>query len=101
MVRWTEAQFFSQLRFVAMLYLGVAHFGRGRGVWQDPNNNPGHWEKTLDKFVEESKSDWSKLWRKGGVTANKEKLEKAVGKSMEKLLSESLKELYKDASDIL
>jgi len=101
MVRWTEAQFFSQLEFVAMLYLGVAHFGRGRGVWQDPANNPSHWEKTLEKAIQERKSDWSKLWKKGGVTANKEKLEKAVGKSLRKLLSETLMDLYEEAAEIL
>ena len=101
MVRWTEAQFFSQLKFVAMLYLGVAHFGRGRGIWQDPENNPAHWEKTLDKAILENKDDWSRLWRKAGATANKEKLEKSVTKILKKLLSEVLRELYKEAAEIL
>ena len=101
MVRWTEAQFMSQLKFVAMLYLGVAHFGRGRGVWRDTENNPSHWEKTIEKGIEESKVEWSKHWRKGGVSADEEKLEKAVRKSLEKLLSEALMDLYEEAAEIL
>ncbi len=101
MVRWTEAHFMSQLKFVAMLYLGVAHFGRGRGVWRDSENNPSHWEKTVDKGIEENQAEWSKLWKKGGVSANKEKLEKSVRKSLQKLLSETLKDLYKEAAEVL
>ena len=101
MVRWTEAQFTNQLKFVVMLYLGVAHFGRGRGAWQDAENNPAHWEKVITKSITEHAADWSKLWKKGGYTANKDKLEKAVRKNLETLLVEVLKELYEEAAEIL
>lgn len=99
-VRWTEAQFLSQLKFVAMLYLAVAHFGRGRGVWRDPENNPSLWEEVVERKIQEKKSKWSNLWKKGGSSANSEKVKKAVDVELGRLLSGVLVELYEEAADI-
>ena len=41
------------------------------------DSSPSHWEKNIEKGIEESKVEWAKHWRKGGASAEKEKLEKS------------------------
>ncbi len=100
-VRWTEAHFASQVKFIVMLYLAVAHFGRGRGAWQDPENNPKHWEGVTDEILEAAKEDTKKLWKKGGADGKREKLKRQVKNHMRELISQALGRLYPDAKDML
>lgn len=99
-VRWTEAQFESQVKFIIMLYLAVAHFGRGRGAWQDPENNPGHWEDTTDEIIQANKEALHNLWKKGGADGKSEKLKKEVRSKVRVLLTSALVKLYPDSAKI-
>ena len=100
MVRWTEAHFLNQVKFIVMLYLAVSHFGRGRGVWRDPVNNPAHWQSILDRLMDSETEEWKALWKKGGITADPEKLEKKLRSQFEKLLSAVFTELYPQSAEI-
>ncbi len=100
MVRWTEAQFQSQVEFLSMLFMAVSHFGRGRGLWQDPENNPAHWETAIHEQLEIDKDKWNSLWKKGGASAKVEKLEKALKREMRELLSSALVKIYPDLKDV-
>jgi len=100
MVRWTEAHFTNQVKFILMLYLAVSHFGRGRGAWRDPSNNPGQWESVVDRELETTAETWSELWKKGGAGAHREKLEKRLHRQFRKNLVAILTTLYPDSAGI-
>jgi predicted GTPase len=100
-VRWTEAHFENQVKFIVMLYLAVSHFGRGRGAWQDdPGNNPSQWEEITDAQIQERHESIKSLWKKGGANAKSEKLAREVRTILRSLLSDSLGRLYPDSADI-
>lgn len=100
MVRWTEAHFISQVQAIVMLYLAVSHFGRGRGSWQDPVSNPGRWEMILKSELEKSSETWAKLWKKGGLNSDKEKLERDLSKAFRELIGNVFTGLYPDSRDL-
>ncbi len=94
-VRWTEKHFLQQLEFVIMLYLGVAHFGRGRGVWQDPENNPAHWEVCVHESIEANREDLAAIWGKAAPGKNSvEKITARLEKQMRPMLEHVLSRLY-------
>lgn len=99
-VRWTEAHFSSQVKFIVMLYLAVSHFGRGRGAWQDPQNNPSHWEHITDDILQENHEEIKILWKQGGADSNRDKLKKEVSKLTYQLLSKALAKLYPDSKSM-
>lgn len=100
MVRWTESHFQGQLKFIVMLYLAVSHFGRGRGSWKDPVNNPAHWEAVVDGTLTEMNDDWKKIWKRGGASADPEKVAAPLRKTLRRLLLRVFEELYPDSSEI-
>ncbi|MEX2577421.1 MAG: GTPase [Verrucomicrobiales bacterium] len=100
LVRWTEAHFLNQIKFIVMLYLAVSHFGRGRGAWKDPVNNPARWQSVVDRRMEEEREAWSALWKKGGVGAEPEKLERKLQARFRSLLISVFSELYPASSDM-
>lgn len=100
MVRWTEAHFMNQLKFIVMLYLAISHFGRGRGSWRDPVNNPARWEKSVDSALLEMEEDWKRAWKKGGASADVKRVESLVHKSLRELLVKVFRDLYPDSEEI-
>ncbi len=100
-VRWTEAQFKSQVKFILMLYLAVAHFGRGRGAWQDPEKNPSHWEHVTEARVQEHEDGLKRLWKRGGADGDANKLDREVGNIIREVLRDCLKKLYPSAAHLL
>ncbi|MEO0416823.1 MAG: DUF3482 domain-containing protein, partial [Verrucomicrobiota bacterium] len=98
-VRWNEAHFLTQIKYIAMVYLAVAHFGRGRGVWQDPVNTPQHWEEIVEQKIDSHRERLVDIWKKaekGGL----DKIEKPLAKEVRIMLSEQLMELYPECKGI-
>jgi len=93
-VRWTEAHFLDQVRSIVMLYLAVSHFGRGRGAWQDPVNNPARWQKVVESRMKLEEAEWKALWKKGGVSADRERITERLAKQLRRLLESVFSELY-------
>lgn len=94
MVRWTEAHFRNQVQFLIMLYLAVSHFGRGRGAWQDPVNNPAHWQDLLDQQITDEAESWNSLWKKGGFRSDPSALGRALRKRFDQTISRLFRNLY-------
>ena len=100
MVRWSEAQFLDQVKSIHMLYLAVSHFGRGRGAWQDPVNNPAHWQKVVDGVMERKRGEWHTLWGNGGIQSDADVVSKKLTKMTRASLESIFTELYPD-SDVI
>jgi len=101
MVRWSEAQFLDQVKSILMLYLAVSHFGRGRGSWRDPVNNPARWKEIIDTAMAAGSADWHALWKKGGIASDQESLAKGkLRKLVRHLLETVFRELYPDSAAI-
>ena len=100
MVRWTGAHFVDQVNSIVMLYLAVSHFGRGRGAWQDPINNPAHWQKVVEAEMKKDNAEWQSLWRKGGLQSDPERVTKKLEKLLSRLLAAVFSELYPESAAI-
>lgn len=100
-VRWSEAHFREQVKSILLLYLAVAHFGRGRGAWRDPVNNPARWQQLLGAEVEKRKTAWGKLWKKGATALDERTLETELARELRDALAAVLGELYPESRAML
>ncbi len=100
-VRWTEAHFLDQVKSILLLYLGVAHFGRGRGDWLDPVNNPARWQELVGAKVEKDSAAWHSLWKAGAKIDDPAALKAKLAKELRRVLVEVLGELYPEGRDLL
>ena len=98
-VRWTEAHFRDQVRFSGLLYLAVAHFGRGRGRWQDAPEDPEHWAEIVERVTEEYDDAISRFWKKG-KGADPDEMTRQGRKWTESYLQQILVELYPDSASV-
>ncbi len=99
-VRWTESHFRDQVRFSLLLYLAVAHFGRGRGRWRDSPHDPEHWAEVAERVVESHRAKIGDFWKRG-KSEDPDSLRKRRRPWVESLLSELLIELYPEARRLL
>tara|TARA_R110002096_G_scaffold397401_2_gene593325 strand:+ start:4631 stop:6103 length:1473 start_codon:yes stop_codon:yes gene_type:complete len=99
-VRWTESHFMTQVKFVIMLYLAVAHYGRGRGAWQDPVNNPARWETVVDQEIEKNQKRLSELWKRGSSASGSATLDAHLTQFFKESLKRILNQLYPDSIDL-
>ena len=64
-VRWTEEHFAAQLEIALLCYLAVAHYGRGRGEWQD-SEPPVLWREAVRRTVSTHRRALDGLWKSAG-----------------------------------
>lgn len=100
MVRWSEVHFMNQVETIIMLYLAISHYGRGRGSWQDPVNNPGRWQELVKAKLEADRGSWSKIWKKGGIGSEPGELQKPLERQIRPLLIEVFSTLYPESKTI-
>ena len=63
-VRWSEAFYTDMVRMALLRYLAVAHFGRGRGDWQE-GEYPPIWQEMVSQEVEGNKSEILSVYKRG------------------------------------
>lgn len=85
-LHWSCEHFREQVRLVMLTYLAVAHFGRGRGEWQE-SAEPAHWNRICGEILEEHEEGITRLW-KSGVEASA--LPEQVSKSAHGLIHDCL-----------
>jgi hypothetical protein len=100
-IRWS-AEFISGLVRSALLrYLAVAHFGRGRGDY-DESEHPTFWQSAVAAIVELRREQVRMLWESGGASTVKFA---ALAADAEALISECaaelLEKLYPDADPLI
>lgn len=67
-LHWSCEHFREQVRLAMLTYLAVAHFGRGRGEWQE-SAEPAHWNTVCGQILDEHEDGITRLW-KSGVESN-------------------------------
>lgn len=63
-LHWSREHFREQVRLAMLTYLAVAHFGRGRGEWQE-SAEPEHWNHVVTMVLEEHETGIERLWKEG------------------------------------
>lgn len=63
-VRWGEDFFLGLVRSSILRYLAVAHFGRGRGDWEE-GEHPAHWQAAVAAAVEAERDGLRASWERG------------------------------------
>ena len=99
-VRWTESHFLDQVNSVILLYLAVAHFGRGRGAWRDPVNNPAGWQKIVSEEVTARKGDWTRIWKSGAKGAEERSASPGAARPLRETIEAVLIRLYPDSAPL-
>jgi hypothetical protein len=97
-VRWSEEFFLGGVRAALLRYLAVAHFGRGRGEWEEGEHPPA-WAALVDAEVERERSALRGIWSRakeldGPALAGA--IEPVIGRCAERLLIK----LYPEAEAI-
>jgi hypothetical protein len=65
LLAWDDSVLDALLRSALLGYLAVAHHGRGRGDWQDPQagESPAAWSAAVDAALAEHRPQMQALWR--------------------------------------
>jgi hypothetical protein len=61
-VRWSPELLGQRARSLLLLYLAVAHYGRGRGEWKH-GEAPAHWPGLVDEAVRAQGDELESAWR--------------------------------------
>ena len=93
-VRWTEEHFAAQLEIALLCYLAVAHYGRGRGEWQD-SEPPVLWRQAVRDATAAHRRGLDRLWKAAGnKNAPVESLRHDARKILTTCTTELLRRLY-------
>jgi hypothetical protein len=89
-ITWSPASMEGFLLDTVLLYLAVAHFGRGRGQWED-SESPAFWKKLAEDIIKAQNIDFKALKEKA---ADADQLRGEYTKILDKTLREIFKSLY-------
>jgi hypothetical protein len=96
-VRWSDEFLEARLAAALSRYLAVAHFGRGRGAFQD-GATPARWREAVVAALQSAATQRAGLWDEvRGAGAGPARLQQVVAG----LLSAVLARLYPEASGVL
>jgi len=96
-VRWSEEHFLEQVQLVLLVYLAVAHFGRGRGAWED-SEYPSYWRTEAKEAAGVEEEKIRKLWKEAGSSkANAESLREELEALLTRCVEKILTGLYPDS----
>ncbi|GAA4015289.1 hypothetical protein GCM10022280_12470 [Sphingomonas swuensis] len=86
--RWSEEAFTGFVRSALLRYLAVAHFGRGRGDWEEAEH-PTSWQAAVQEQVADERTDIRRIWARAKDTPLEElaaQIERLLGRCSERLL---------------
>jgi len=86
--RWSEEAFTGFIRSSLLRYLAVAHFGRGRGDWEDAEH-PTSWQAAVEKVVAGEQREIHHIWNRAKDTPRDQlavQTERLLGRCSERLL---------------
>ncbi len=86
-LHWSCEHFREQVRLALLTYLAVAHYGRGRGEWQE-SPDPAHWNTLCGQILDEHDDGITRLWKSG---VESEAQPEVISKSAHGLIQDCLK----------
>ncbi len=89
-ISWSPKALDGFVAETVLLYLAVAHYGRGRGEWEQ-SESPAFWKTLVEKIVLEQAFDF-KTFCQEDLSADERK--SAMTKLFDKIIRETLKDLY-------
>lgn len=92
-VRWSEEALNELFASSLLRYLAVAHFGRGRGNWQQAEYPPW-WQQELAPVMEARRAALKALWAERGSAEGQQVLEAALRSELRDAALELLERLY-------
>ena len=86
-VRWSEEFVVGLVRSALVRYLAVAHFGRGRGDWEQ-GEHPQHWQEAAEREVAREQAALRRIWGRARESEQAliEPLEQVLTRCAERLL---------------
>ncbi len=94
-VRWSEEAFTGFVRSALLRYLAVAHFGRGRGEWEE-SEHPTSWQAAVEGVVAAERSRIRSLWARA-KEAPREETTARIEELLERLAEQLLSGFYPEA----
>jgi len=85
-LHWSREHFREQTRLALLTYLAVAHFGRGRGEWQE-STEPAHWNRLVEDVLNEHANGVDRLWSEG---VEKNTMPEMLSRSAQHLINDCL-----------
>ena len=86
--RWSEEAFTGFVRSALLRYLAVAHFGRGRGDWEEAEH-PTNWQSAVQEMVAGERKDIRQIWSRAKDAPREQlarQIERLLGRCSERLL---------------
>ena len=93
-VRWSMEHFVEQVKLAMLSYLAVAHFGRGRGNWED-SSHPAFWRSEVAKQVDRERKELDAIWKLAGEDApRRDHIESRLGVFLGSAAEQVLRAIY-------
>lgn len=97
-IRWSPSSLAEALGKSVLLYLGVAHFGRGQGVWRK-KEAPSHWAPVVEAVLHHHREHLNRLWSAEDLHSPQLRAEHAV--LIGQVLKDVLMRLYPETRTVL
>ncbi len=99
-VRWSLGHFREQVQLGLLTYLAVAHFGRGRGHWQE-GEEPLFWRSEVKRAIDSRLADIDGIWKRAGRReVGEDELVSQIENLLAAIAGRVLRELYPQAGKI-
>jgi hypothetical protein len=97
-VRWSEEFFAGLVRSALLRYLAVAHFGRGRGEWEE-GEHPVSWRDAVASVVAGERRVVKSIWAQAR-SAEAEAVSGALEELLTRCAAQLLGRLYPESADL-
>lgn len=92
-VSWSQESLIDAFKKSIMLYLAIAHFGRGQGEWRR-KEDPEHWGKVVDEAINKYREQLVKLWTRTTSDGDFQQVELECPVVLRCVLEEVMRGLY-------
>ena len=99
-VRWSDDFFECLIRAALLRYLAVAHFGRGRGDYEE-SEHPAFWQEAVAETVGKRTGEAKALWERGNRNGDAAALEPDLERLLTACAAELLARFYPDSRRLL
>ena len=100
MVGWSGESLAEAFGKSVMLYLSIAHFGRGQGQWRRKEDSTD-WTRAVNEVLKRDGERLKRLWANVGAAGSSQREEAACETEVRYLLREVLLDLYPGSSTFL